>query len=316
MAQLFLPRHYKAFAPGKELLNTPVIYQERLAVVDQFMWLHNQLKPHLKTRTEADGWDIHPHHQKQHIVSSWHHVWIDTSLSKRQRENKFAIEPDLEGTWKPIVREIGSMWLGYGKSKDQLNEAKMLIDNDLDPDYKIHADYANASYVHCRIQFYINHSTFRAWLVYTSKSVIDRGYFIRSIHDDASFRTKYWEAVQPLIDQGFFYEAENSTLDFDSTLTKKDLFRFITKEVANKRAYSGIIREYTPDDPRLSTGNIAIEMTQNLDLLYPVYDLMVTRHIPGAQAAQPRNTPPDLTKLFGGVARNKNAQKKSKGGSK
>jgi hypothetical protein len=41
--------------------------------------------------------------------------------------------------------------------------------------------------------------------------------------------------------------------------------------------YSGIVKEYQPDDPALDENRIADEMIENLKLLYPVYDFMAYR---------------------------------------
>ena len=69
--------------------------------------------------------------------------------------------------------------------------------------------------------------------------------------------------------------------------------------------YSGIAREYLPDDPRIDGyTNIVDEMKDGFEKLYPLYDMMAYR----MSIPKPQKTAPDLSGLFGGAARVKGAK--------
>jgi hypothetical protein len=248
--QLFLSEHYRTFEPPKPELDDKAIVRERQNVRDKFLELDKILWPFI----ENQNWDLHRHRQASHYVSSDHFIYL----------------PD--GT--PIVKFIDGMWLHYGKSTEQLDFMKKISGNffskrDLDP-------YYNAFYLHTRIQFYINNRIFRCWLLLaTDKNYYDRSEFLRRIVSDNSVKDRLFKLINPLLDKGFIYEIDDEKLPLKSGLTLIQLINFLKKDKEGR--YSGIVKEYLPEDKLLSRDSIGKEMIENLKLLYPIYDLMAYR---------------------------------------
>lgn len=250
MSTLFTTQHYMAFDQPKPSLNDQNTISERMQVRDALFQLHEMIWPYVQTT----NWDLHCHRQKAHYVSSDHFIFLD------------------DGT--PIVKYIDGMWLHYGKSLEQLDFLKTIGGFDyIKRDFE---DYYNAFYLHTRIQFYINSNIFRAWLlIATDKNYYDRSEFLRKVYRDKTYRTNFFNLVQNLFDKGFFYEIENERFPLISGTTEQELFRFVKKDHAG--LYSGIVKEYNPDDQLLDINNIRDEMIQNLKLLYPIYDFVAWR---------------------------------------
>ncbi len=248
--QFFLPQHFSAFVQPKPTIDNPTVVAERVQVRNALLRLDALLWPTISRL----GWDLHRHRQKHHYVSSDHFIFLD------------------DGT--PIVQYIDAMWLHYGKSAAQLDFFKTI--GGFDYSRIDSQDYYNAFYLHTRIQFYLNADVFRAWLlIATDKNYYDRSEFLRRIYREASYRHSVYRAVVPLLGRGFCYEVDSDKLQLVSNLTENQLVSFIKKDHGG--AYSGIVKEYLPNDPNLQTGRIGPEMVENLKLLYPVYDLIAWR---------------------------------------
>lgn len=58
-------------------------------------------------------------------------------------------------------------------------------------------------------------------------------------------------------------------------LSKEEFIKFVKKDKGG--LYSGIVKEYQPSDLRINLINIQLEMIDNLQLLYPIYDFMAWR---------------------------------------
>jgi hypothetical protein len=166
------------------------------------------------------------------------------------------------------------MWLHYGKSRDQLDFLKTLGGYDY---RKINDDeYYNAFYLHTRIQFYINSSCFRCWLLLaTDKNYYDRSEYLKRLNRSQSDCQKLFQLLTPLFGKGFVYEIDTATLPLQTGLTQDKLIRFVKKDRGG--VYSGIVKQYRPDDSALTIDRIQGEMINNLKLLYPVYDFMAWR---------------------------------------
>ncbi len=283
MSQLFTKKHYDAFTPPKDENDTPQIRLERERVRDEFLWLDAPLFKFI----ESQGWDLHRHHQKQHYTSSTHFIWIRVDTGETDDKEGPV------GRWQPIVKQIGWLWLHYGKSKEQLNFYR-----DLPGVYQFSqrddADYYNAFYVHTRIQFYISNADFGAYLIFTDKNRYDKSEFLKNLRKNPNFGDSYWTRLQPLLGQGFNYVVNDENFPLDTGIDKKDLFQFIKK--SHTEGYSGIRKLYEQDDPRISVENIVEEMKQNLVYLFPLYDMMATRQKLTGPGFDPK-------KLFGGNVR-------------
>src|SRR6185295_8302474 len=144
--QLFLPHHYAAFDDPKPRLDDPLTVAEREKVREALLELDDMLWPFI----ESTAWDLHRHRHKLHYVSSHRFVYLDG---------------------RPIVEDIGSMWLHYGKSPEQLDFLKLI--GGYDWKKRDDDDYYNAFYLHTRIQFYLSSDCFRCWLLLAT----DKNYY-------------------------------------------------------------------------------------------------------------------------------------------
>jgi hypothetical protein len=247
---LFLPHHYAAFNDPKPERDDPAVVAERVQVRDALLELDSMLWP----RIEAARWDLHRHRQPNHYVSSDHFVYLE------------------DGT--PIVQYIDGMWLHYGKSPEQLDFLKTI--GGFDYSLRDVNEYFNAFYLHTRIQFYLNASVFRCWLLLaTDKNYYDRSEFLRRLNADQTERDAFYQLVIPLLGQGFHYHVADDTLPLITGLTQNQLIRFVRHDRGGY--YSGIFKEYKPDDPELDRARIGAEMWRNMELLYPLYDFMAWR---------------------------------------
>jgi len=249
--QLFLQHHYAAFDQPKPSQDDSATVAERLLVREALLQLDNMLWPFIS----GSGWDLHRHRQRAHYVSSDHFVYLE------------------DGT--PIVDYIDGIWLHYGKSPAQLDFVRTIGGYD----YKRRDDdeYYNAFYLHSRIQFYLNSRMFRCWLLLaTDKNYYDRSEYLRRLDRDPAKRTALYQLIVPLFDQGFFYEVGERKLDLTTGVSQDQLLRFVRSD--RPGLYSGIVKEYAPDDPLLDEGRIGPAMIRNLRLLYPIYDFMAWRH--------------------------------------
>lgn len=89
--QYFQEVHFAAFDGQKPRSRDAAINCERLAVYDRLFELHEEMAP----RIRATGWDLQPHYEKEHIVSSWKHGEYTEDL-------------------------LRAMWLNYGRSKPEI----------------------------------------------------------------------------------------------------------------------------------------------------------------------------------------------------
>jgi len=246
--QLFQAEHYGAFDSPKTKLDDRQTIRERQNVRDKL--LDKLLWPFI----DVQGWDLHRHRHPSHYVSSDHFIYLD------------------DGT--PIVRYIDGIWLHYGKSPNQLDFLKTI--GGFDSTKRDLNEYYNAFYLHTRIQFYLNNRIFRCWLLLaTDKNYYDRSEYLRKIVINDSAKAKLFQLVTPLFDKGFFYEIDADKLPLKSGVTQNELISFVKKDKAGK--YSGIVKEYQPEDELLSVDKIGAEMIENLKLLYPLYNFMAYR---------------------------------------
>jgi len=251
--QLFQHYHYAAFVPPKPNQDDPGTIGEREAVRDALLELHEMLWPLIR----REKWDLHHHWYEPAVVSSVHFV-------------------------PRIVHRISAMWLSYGKSKDQLEFLKK--EGGLDRRNPHLVDDYDGFYHHTRIQFLVNSSAFHCWLLLaTHTSAYDRANFLDTKLRDQSGKDTFWRLVQPVIDKGFSYQLTDMTVEpekttqilLDSRLSQSDLIKFLKQ--GREGFYSGIVKEYLPDNPALDASCIRDEMIANVKLLAPLYNFMAWR---------------------------------------
>jgi hypothetical protein len=245
--QFFQSHHFAAFDPPKPDLDDDETRAERLRVRDSLLELGEELWPFISTQ----GWDLHRHRQKTHYTSSFHFITQNG---------------------QPIVNNIGSMWLHYGKSSEQLDSLKTL--GGFDFHQKDYDDFFNAFYLHTRLQIYINSSVVRFWLLFTDKNYYDRSEFLKKIRRNPDQAEKFWQMTTKIKNKGYFYEIDGNRFEIDQC-TKDSLIKFVKSD--HSGVYSGFVKEYQPDDTRISKSIIISEMKQNFIDLYPLYDFMAYR---------------------------------------
>jgi len=265
MAQLFIQRHYDTFRGNNPHVDNNHVRHEREMVRDQFLWLEGPLTQYISQR----GWDLHRHHQTAHLTSSTHFVWINNYTGE------VSDDEGVVGEWTPIVKEISALWLHYGKSKDQLNLYKNLSQDYYQFKRKDDSDYYNAFYIHCRIQFFLNAEHFGAGVLFTKNDRFDKWEFKLRLLRDKTFPPKVKQALKPLLGKGFYFYSNEEEIQLTNQVNLDDVMDALRLD--DPRVYSGISRIYVPDDQRISVENIVQEMQGNLDLLFPLYDLMATR---------------------------------------
>lgn len=164
------------------------------------------------------------------------------------------------------------MWLHYGKSAEQLDALRTLGGYDYHQiDYD---DFYNAFYLHTRIQIFINQSVVRFWLLFTDKNYYDRSEFLKKIRRNPDQAEKFWQLTLNIKNKGYFYEINGNRFELDNC-DKNSLIKFVKTDRSGY--YSGFVKEYQPDDPRIAKKSIVSEMKQNFINLYPLYDFMAYR---------------------------------------
>jgi hypothetical protein len=137
-------------------------------------------------------------------------------------------------------------------------------------------EYFNAFYLHTRIQVLIGHALLRCWfLIATDKNYYDRDEFLKRLRNDKAGRDAFYHLVCPLFDRDFFYEVLPDRLPLRAGLSQDTLVEFVLRD--GPGFYSGIVKEYRPDDPALAADRIRDEMFGNFQLLYPLYDFIAWR---------------------------------------
>ena len=234
----FKPYHYNTFIDTKGHSDDPAIDRERGRVSEALRVLHDSLWEYFRNK----GWDLHRHKMSQHYVSSDHLI-------------------------PGIVSNLQSMWMHFGKSEEQLFENRALVNSSGPAQY-------DAFYCHTRIQVYIGDHDVRLWLIFTDNNFYDKDSFITGANADLrknpAVREEFFKRINCIKDKGYFYVIDDEKMSLDED--NDSLYRFILKDRAG--SYSGIVRFYNPDDPRINVNNIQDELKRGFEELYPLYQLM------------------------------------------
>jgi len=178
---------------------------------------------------------------------------------------------DLHTHWKEIhqvssthlidnfMPKIMSMWVHYGKSKSQI----------------LSVQDVTSFYRHARIQVYINNYEVRCWLIYTDVDVYDKKAFLDKLRKDLDFRFSFWIAANNIFDKGYYYCVGDERLDLTEDVTQDEFLNFVRSD--KKGLYSGFIKNYAPNDVRISRKNIVQELKQCYKELYPLYEMMAEK---------------------------------------
>jgi hypothetical protein len=261
MGCFFSQNNFSTFDANKHYRDDRDIQVQRFEVGSRLLEIHNSLWPWIQQQMwNQQLWDLHPHKNKQHWISS------DRLIPN-------------------MVSQVSSMWLHYGKNKSQL--------------FDITAFYQHARIeVYIGAHYPNNEKVVRTWLIMTDTTEIDRRNFIKKLNTPAG-ADRFWALIQPIMNKGYFYETIDCRqgciqlpdtgagyprqLLLTSTVLKDDLIAFIKVGNVGRPGkpgfYSGIAREYHSDDLRLDDSNFIGELKKDFTDLYPLYDF-ITRVIP------------------------------------
>jgi len=230
--QFFTFEHYDAFTPPKPILDEPAPIGERMEVVKKLEQLHELIYPKIIKR----GWNIHPHHQSQHLTSSFQH-------------NQFA------------ANSLDAIWLHYGRSEDELEQYKEIYGENM------------TSLYHMRLEVLILNS--HVWVELrvgkNDGSYPDRQHIREQLKTNATFVKEYFNLLQKL-DQSFTVTIANEEVPIGEFKDADELKEFTLLDNP-KLYYFRMGRKYRPDDNAISNDNIINTVMADFEKLYPVYQL-------------------------------------------
>ncbi|RXG17979.1 phospholipase D family protein [Leeuwenhoekiella aestuarii] len=230
--QFFTFKHYDAFTPPKPIEDKPGPIGERLEVRNKLEELHDLVYPLILKK----GWDVYPHHQSQHLTSSFRH-------GERASNN------------------LGAIWLHYGRSEEELEDYKNAYGENM------------TSLYHMRLEVLIlkDHLWVELRVGKNDGSYPDRQYIREQLRKNPEFNEKYYDLIKKL-DAPFtitIADEERSVYDFKDLGDLKE-FSLLDNP---KFYYFRIGRLYKPDDKAISDENIATTILNDFEKLYPLYQL-------------------------------------------
>lgn len=227
--QFFKYIHHNAFTGTKPTNETPAINAERAKVLDRLFELHEILFPVI----QDNGWDIHPHHMEEHVVSSFAH-------------GEFTNE------------SLGALWLHYGRSEADIERFK-----------SAYGDRQTSMY-QMRLQVLVHAYDVSVWLRVgkNSGSVVDRTNFRNNMRT-SSYRNRFFTLLQELPKDYFIY-INGDDRPVHSFADAAALHSFVHEDNISSE-YFIIGREYLPGDSRLSINSIVPTIISDYALLYPIY---------------------------------------------
>lgn len=230
--QFFGFEHFDAFTPPKPILDDPGPISERLEVRSKLEELHELIYPEIISK----GWDVHPHHQTQHLTSSFRH-------------NEYA------------ASSLNAIWLHYGRSEDELELYKVAFGDNM------------TSLFHMRLEVLITKSYLSVELRVGKNdgSYPDRQYIRQQLKTNPAFLKKYYQLVQNLDDE-FDITINNEYTKVRGFEDAEHLKEFTIADNP-KLHYFRIGREYQPDDKAISNDNIVNTVMADFEDLYPLYQL-------------------------------------------
>jgi len=234
--QFFTFKHYDAFTVPKPILDEPGPIAERLEVRSKLEELHNRIHPLM----DKKGWKVYPHHQSQHLTSSFRH---------NERASS----------------SLNAIWLHYGRSEEELKQYKEVFVDDM------------TSLYHMRLEILILKDYLWVELRVGKKdgSYPDRHYIKKQIEANNGFVENYYKLIKKL-DSSFTIDVSGEELPVNDFKDITDLKEFTLKDNP-KFYYFRIGRIYKPDDKAISESNIATTVINDFEKLYPIYQLFKHR---------------------------------------
>jgi HKD family nuclease len=230
--QFFGFEHYDAFTPPKPILDEAGPIAERLEVLNKLEELHDLIYPEIIKK----DWDVYPHHQSQHLTSSFRH-------------NQYA------------ANSLDAIWLHYGRSEDELEGYKEAYGENM------------TSLYHMRLEVLIlkSHIWVELRVGKNDGSYPDREYIRKQLKTNPAFVKQYYNLLQKL-DPSFSVTIANELIHVRDFKDAEDLKEF-TLQDEPRLYYFRIGREYKPDDKAISNDNIVNTIMADFEKLYPLYQL-------------------------------------------
>ena len=234
--QFFTFEHYDAFTAPKPILDEPGPIAERLEVRSKLEELHNRVYPLM----EKKGWEVYPHHQSQHLTSSFRH-------NERASSN------------------LNAIWLHYGRSEEELEQYKEVFGENM------------TSLYHMRLEILIlkDHLWIELRVGKNKGSYPDRNYIREQLKTNPKFLNTYYMLNQKL-DKEFTITIAEDEISVNDFKDENHLKEFTLQDNPNFH-YFRIGRLYKPDDKAISESNIVNTVMSDFEKLYPLYQLFKHR---------------------------------------
>ncbi len=234
--QFFTFKHYDAFTAPKPILDEPGPIAERLEVRSRLEELHNRIHPLM----DKKGWQVYPHHQSQHLTSSFRH---------NERASS----------------SLNAIWLHYGRSEEELQQYKEAYGEDM------------TSLYHMRLEILIlkDHLWVELRVGKNDGSYPDRQYIKEQLKKNKVFTDNYHQLIKKL-DNDFTITVADEEIPVNNFKDSDNLKEFTLKDNP-KFYYFRIGRIYKPDDKAISESNIATTVINDFEKLYPIYQLFKHR---------------------------------------
>ena len=189
---------------------------------------------------DKKGWNVYPHHQSQHLTSSFRH---------NERASS----------------SLNAIWLHYGRSEDELEQYKEVFVENM------------TSLYHMRLEILIlkDHLWVELRVGKNDGSYPDRQHIKEKLKTNKVFVDNYYQLINKL-DKNFTVTVADEEVPVKNFKDADDLKQFTLKDNP-KFYYFRIGRLYKPDDKAISESNIVTTVINDFEKLYPIYQLFKHR---------------------------------------
>jgi HKD family nuclease len=228
----FRAEDFEAFAYERAVNDNDISKTGRKLVNRKLLGLHDRLYIEILNK----DWDLHHHHRRGKIVSSFAH--------------NARVNPVLDG-----------MWLYYGKS-----EAEAIV-------HPIRKDDERSMNNHVRLQLIVRQENVGVWCAVGKGggSRVDRTAFHYKIQERVMQQT-FFRMIKRLGDEYFIDVAGIRPFYKISEIeTADDLFDIVNQDFENMEHYFIIGMNLIPEDRRLTDNRIVAFIMEEFEKLYPIY---------------------------------------------
>jgi len=228
----FRAEDFEAFTYERAINDNAISKNGRKLVNRKLLGLHDRLYPEI----EKKGWDLHHHHRRDKIVSSFAH--------------NARVNAVLDG-----------MWLYYGKSDTEAAS------------FPIKKEDERSMNNHVRLQLIIRQESVGVWCAVGKGggSRVDRTAFHNKIQDVAMQQT-FFEIIKRLGDEYFIDVAGIEPYYRVSAIgSPADLYKIVDQDFYHMDHYFIIGMDILPHDERLLDDRIVPFIMNEFEKLYPLY---------------------------------------------